>query len=55
LQESLDVATSKTLYSPDRMAGQFAPINHPVDRHRRQLQQFCELSDGVELGLGIVP
>jgi hypothetical protein len=36
------------------MTRQFAPADHPVDGHRRQLQQFSELSDSIELRLGVV-
>jgi hypothetical protein len=30
------------------MARQFTPADHPIDGHRRELQQFSELSDGIE-------
>jgi hypothetical protein len=54
LQKGLDVAAAKTLDSPDRMTRQFAPADHPVDGHRRQLQQFSELSDSIEFRLGVI-
>jgi hypothetical protein len=54
LQKIFDVAASKALDSPDLVTSQFATPDHPINRHRRKLQQFCELSDGVELGLGVV-
>ena len=54
LQKGFDVATSEAFDSPDRVTRQFAPADHPVDGHRRQLQQFGELSDSIEFRLGVV-
>jgi excisionase family DNA binding protein len=48
LQKGFDVTASKALDSPDRMTRQLAPPDHPVDGHRRKLQQVSELSDGIE-------
>jgi hypothetical protein len=48
LQKGFDVTASKTLDSPDRMTGQLASSDHPVDGHRRQLQQLSKLPDGIE-------
>jgi len=53
-QKGLDIAAAKALDSPDRMTRQFSPADHPVDGHRRQLQQFSELSDSIEFRLGVV-
>ena len=36
------------------MTGELAPPHHPVYRHRRQLQQVCELTDRIKLGLDVV-
>lgn len=54
LQEGLDVTASKALDPPDRMTRQVAPPHHPIDGHRRQLQQFRELPDSVKFRLGII-
>jgi hypothetical protein len=54
LQKGLDVTASKALDSPNRMTRQLAPPHHPVDGHRRQLQQFSELSDSVKFRLGVI-
>jgi hypothetical protein len=36
------------------MARQFTPADHPIDGHRRELEQFSELSDGIEFGRVVV-
>jgi hypothetical protein len=54
LQKILDIPSSKALDSSDLVTRQLATPDHPIDRHRRKLQQFSELSDGVELRLGVV-
>ena len=54
LEERLNVAASKPLDSSDRVTGQLASSYHAVDSHRRQLQQFSQLTDGVKLRLVVV-
>ena len=36
------------------MTRELAPPHHPIYRHRRQLQQVCELTDRIKLGLDVV-
>jgi hypothetical protein len=54
LQKSLDIVASKALDSPDRVTGQFAPSDQPIDGHWRELQQVSELSNSIELRLSVV-
>src|SRR5260370_41135369 len=54
LQKRLYIAAPKPFDPPDRMTGEFATSDHPIYRHRRELQKGCELTDGIKLGLDVI-
>ena len=53
-EKRLHIVAAKAFYSPDRVTCQFASSDHPVDGHRRELEQIGELAHGVEFRLGFV-